>query len=97
MRRFMHGSIIALGLVLALQQPSFAQAPAAAVTELRSGLEQAKLAGVVSAALRQIPVMTGSQITKYTRPSVRTLVILGVTCSPVANLNSASVRNSSRK
>ena len=47
MRRFMHGSIIALGLVLALQQPSFAQAPAAAVTELRSGLEQAKLAGVV--------------------------------------------------
>jgi CubicO group peptidase (beta-lactamase class C family) len=47
MRRFMHGSIIALGLVLALQQPSFAQAPAAAVTELRSGLEQSKLTGIV--------------------------------------------------
>jgi CubicO group peptidase (beta-lactamase class C family) len=45
MRRFMHGSIVALGLVLALQQPSFAQAPAA-VTQLRSGVEQGKLAGV---------------------------------------------------
>jgi Beta-lactamase len=45
MRRFMHGSIIALGLALALQQPSFAQAPAA-VTQLRSGVEQGKLAGV---------------------------------------------------
>lgn len=47
MRRFMHGSIVALGLVLALQQSSFAQAPAAAVTELRSGLEQGKLTGIV--------------------------------------------------
>jgi CubicO group peptidase (beta-lactamase class C family) len=46
MRRFMHGSIIALGLALALQQPLFAQAPAV-VTELRSGVEQAKLAGIV--------------------------------------------------
>jgi CubicO group peptidase (beta-lactamase class C family) len=45
MRRFMHGSIVALGLALALQQPSFAQAPAA-VTQLRSGVEQGKLAGV---------------------------------------------------
>jgi CubicO group peptidase (beta-lactamase class C family) len=47
MRRFMHGSIIALGLTFALQQPSFAQAPVATVTELRSGLEQGKLTGIV--------------------------------------------------
>jgi CubicO group peptidase (beta-lactamase class C family) len=44
MRRFAHASIIAA--TLALPQPLLAQAPAA-VTELRSGFEQAKLAGVV--------------------------------------------------
>jgi CubicO group peptidase (beta-lactamase class C family) len=46
MRRFVHGSIVAAGLALALQQPLFAQNPAV-VTELRSGIEQAKLAGIV--------------------------------------------------
>lgn len=46
MRRLVHGSIIAAGLVLALPQPLLAQAPAA-VTQLRSGLEQGKLSGVV--------------------------------------------------
>ncbi len=46
MRRFAQASIIAASLALVLQQPSFAQAPAV-VTELRSGFEQAKLAGVV--------------------------------------------------
>ena len=46
MRCLVHGSIIAAGLALALPQPLLAQAPAA-VTQLRAGLEQGKLSGVV--------------------------------------------------
>jgi CubicO group peptidase (beta-lactamase class C family) len=46
MRRFAQASIITASLVLVLQQPSFAQAPAV-VTELRSGFELSKLEGVV--------------------------------------------------
>src|SRR5512145_299429 len=46
MRRFVNVSIIAAALALAVQQSSFAQAPAV-VTELRAGFEQEKLAGVI--------------------------------------------------
>src|SRR5262249_36497959 len=46
MRRLVHSSIIAAGLALAFPHPLFAQAPAT-VTQLRSGLEQSKLSGIV--------------------------------------------------